>query len=60
MDLFMTNNQLIVQILNSLRNEYKFQMLLLEKLIRYQENLLTIDELTEELSLRYERLSMQK
>jgi hypothetical protein len=56
----MTNNQLIVQILNSLRNEYKFQMLLLEKLIRYQENLLTIDELTEELSLRYERLSMQK
>jgi hypothetical protein len=56
---FMTDDQFMVQILNSLIDEYKLLMLLLEKRIRRKENPLTIDELKEELSLRYERLSMK-
>jgi hypothetical protein len=53
---FMTDDQLMVQVLNSLTNGYELQMLLLEKRIGNKENPLTIDELKEELSLRYERL----
>jgi hypothetical protein len=49
----MTDDQFIVQVLNILKNDYKRQMLLLEKRIGSKENPLTIDELKEELSLRY-------
>jgi hypothetical protein len=59
MGLFMTNYQFMLQILNILTNEYKLQMLLLEKWIGSKENPLTIDELKEELSVRYERISMK-
>jgi hypothetical protein len=59
MGLFMTDDQFMVQVLNSLTNEYKLQMLLLEKRIGRKENPLTIDELKEELRLRYERLFMK-
>jgi antitoxin component HigA of HigAB toxin-antitoxin module len=44
----------MVQVLNSLMNDYKLQILLLEKRIGSKENPLNIDELKEELSLRCE------
>jgi ABC-type ATPase with predicted acetyltransferase domain len=56
---FMTDDQFMIQVLNTLINDYKIQMLLLEKRIESKENPLTIDELKEELSLRYERLLMK-
>jgi hypothetical protein len=56
---FMTDDQFMVQVLNSLTNGYELQMLLLEKRIGSKENPLTIDELKKELSLRYERLVMK-
>jgi hypothetical protein len=56
---FMTDDQFMIQVLNSLTNDYELQMLLLEKRIGSKENPLTIDELKEELSLRYERLLMK-
>jgi hypothetical protein len=52
---FMTDDQFMIQVLNSLTNDYDLQMLLLGKRIGSKENLLIIDELKEELSLRYER-----
>jgi hypothetical protein len=59
MGLFLTDDQFMVQVLNSLTNDYELQILLLEKWIGSKENLLTIDEAKEELSLRYERLLMK-
>jgi antitoxin component HigA of HigAB toxin-antitoxin module len=56
---FMTDDQFMVQVLNSLMNDYELQMLLLEKWIGSKENQLNIDELKEELSLKYERLLMK-
>jgi hypothetical protein len=56
---FTTDNQFMVQVLNSLTNDYKLQMLLLEKRIGSKEKPLFIDELKGELSLRYERLLMK-
>jgi hypothetical protein len=56
---FMTDDQFMVQVLNSLMNYYELQMLLLEKRIGSKENPSTIDESKEELSLRYERLLMK-
>jgi hypothetical protein len=40
---FMTDDQFMVQVLNSLTNEYELQMLLLEKRIGSKENSLAID-----------------
>jgi hypothetical protein len=56
---YMTDDQIVTQVLNGLTNDYELQMLLLEKRIGSKENPLTIDELKEELSLRYERLLMK-
>ena len=53
----MTDDQFIVQVLNSLTSDYKLQMLLLEKQIGNKDNPLSIEELKEELNLRFERLS---
>jgi gag-polypeptide of LTR copia-type len=52
----MTDDQFMVQILNSLTGYYELQMLLLEKHIGNKENPLTIERLKEELNLRFERL----
>jgi hypothetical protein len=49
----MIDDQFMVQVLNSLMNDYKLQMLFLEKRIESKENPLTFDELKEESSLRY-------
>jgi hypothetical protein len=59
MDLFMTDDQFMDEVLNSLTNDYKLQMLLMKEQIGSKENPLTIDELKEELSLRYERILMK-
>jgi hypothetical protein len=56
---FMTDDQFMVQVLNSLMNDFELQMLLLEKRIGSKENPLSTDVLKEELSLRYERLLMK-
>jgi hypothetical protein len=56
---FMIGDQFMVQVLNSLTSDYELQMLLLEKRTGSKENPLNIDELKEELSLRYERLLMK-
>jgi gag-polypeptide of LTR copia-type len=53
----MTDEQSMIQILNSLTEEYELQMLLLEKRIVDVNNPLTIEELKEELTLRFERLT---
>ena len=47
----MTDDQFIVQVLNSLTSDYELQMLLLEKQIGNKENPLSIEELKEELNL---------
>jgi gag-polypeptide of LTR copia-type len=53
----MTDKQFMIQILNSLTEEYELQMLLLEKRIVDVNNPLTIEKLKEELTLRFERLT---
>jgi hypothetical protein len=42
---FMTGDQFMIQLLNSLTNDYKLQILLLKKRIGSKENPLSIDEL---------------
>jgi hypothetical protein len=54
----MTDSQFMVQMLDSLTNDYESQMILMEKRIGNKQNPLTIDEIREELSLRYDRLSL--
>jgi hypothetical protein len=51
---FMTDDKFMVLILIRLTKSYELQMLLLEKRIGSKEKWLTIDELKEELSQRYE------
>ena len=53
----MTDEQFLIQVLNSLTNDYELQMILMEKRIGDKMNPLSIDELNEDLKLRYERLS---
>jgi hypothetical protein len=53
----MTDEQFMIQILKNLTKEYKLQMLLLEKRIVDANNPLTIEELKEELTLRFEVLT---
>ena len=56
----MTDDQFMIQVLNSLTGDYELQILLLEKRIGNIENPLSIEELKEELSLRFERLSTKQ
>jgi hypothetical protein len=53
----MTDDQFMVQVLNSLTGDYVLRMLLLEKRIGNKVNPLTIEDFKEELNLRFERLS---
>jgi gag-polypeptide of LTR copia-type len=57
MDSVMTDDQFIVQVLNSLTSDYELQMLLLKKQIGNKDNPLSIEDLKEELHLRFKRLS---
>jgi hypothetical protein len=53
----MTDEQFLIQVLNSLTGDYELQMTLMEKRIGNKKNPFTIDELKEDFNLRYERLS---
>jgi Zinc knuckle len=53
----MTDEQFLIQVLNSLTGDYKLQMTLMERHIGIKENLLSIDELEKDLNMRYKRLS---
>jgi gag-polypeptide of LTR copia-type len=53
----MTDEQFLIQVLNSLSGDYELQMTLTEKRVGNKDNLLSIDELKEDLNVRYERLS---
>ena len=55
----MTDDQFMIHILNNLTSDYELQMVLLEKRIGNKSNPLEVDELREELNLRYERLCNQ-
>jgi N-dimethylarginine dimethylaminohydrolase len=57
MESSMTDEQFIIQILNSLTEEYELQIRLLEKRIVDMNTPLTIQELKEELTLRFERMT---
>ena len=52
-----TEDQFMIQVSNSLTSDYELQVLILEKHIGNKESPLTIEELKEELNLRFERLS---
>jgi Zinc knuckle len=53
----MADEQFLIRVLNTLTGDYELQMMLMEKHIRNKENPLFIDELKEDLNLRYEKLS---
>jgi gag-polypeptide of LTR copia-type/Zinc knuckle len=55
----MTDDQFLIHVLNNLTTDYELQMVLLEKRIGDKSNPLEVDELREELNLRYERLCNQ-
>jgi gag-polypeptide of LTR copia-type len=50
----MTDDQFIVQVLNSLTSDYELQMLLLEEQVGNKDNPLSIEDLKEELNLQFE------
>jgi hypothetical protein len=58
MESHMTNSQFMVQVINSLTNDYELQKLLMENRIGNKESPLSINEIQVELSLRCERLSL--
>jgi hypothetical protein len=53
----MKDDQFMIQLLNSLTSEYELQTLLLEKSIGNKDNPLSVEELKEELKLRFQRYS---
>jgi uncharacterized membrane protein len=53
----MTDSQFMVQVLHNLTNNYELQTVLMEKSIENKENLLSINEIQETQSLKYERMS---
>jgi hypothetical protein len=56
----MTDDQVMIQVLNTLTGDYALQMLLLEKRIGSYESQLSIEELKEELNSQFERLSTKQ
>jgi hypothetical protein len=56
----MTNDNFMIQVLNSLTAENGFQMLLLEKRIGHKEKPFSVEDLKEELNLRFARLSSKR
>jgi hypothetical protein len=56
----MTDDQFIVQVLNSLTSDKELQMLLMEKQIGSKDNPFSIEDLTEELNLQFEDFPRDK
>ena len=55
-----TENQLLIHILNNLTSDYEMQVLLMEKRVGDKTNPLTLEELRDELNLKYERMNRKK
>jgi hypothetical protein len=56
----MTDDQFIVQVLNSLTSDKELQMLLMEKQIGSKDNPFSIEDSTEELNLQFEDFPRDK
>ena len=56
----MSDDQFLIHILNNLTGDYELQVALLEKRIGNTSNPLTVDELREELNLKFERMNAKK
>jgi hypothetical protein len=52
-----TDNQFILHILNNITDNYDLQLAMMEKRITDESNPLTIDEIRDDLNLRFERLT---
>jgi hypothetical protein len=55
----MSENQLMIHILNNLTSDYELQLAMMERGVGDIEKPLTLEEIRGELSLRYERLNMK-
>ena len=56
----MTDDQFIMHILNNLDREYEYQVNLMERRVGAATETLTVEEMRDELCLRFERMSKQK
>jgi hypothetical protein len=59
MGLSISENQFIIHILNNLTSDYELQLALMERRVGDDEKPLTIEEIREELSLRFETMNMK-
>jgi hypothetical protein len=56
---FITDNQFMIHILNSLTSDYDLQLSLMHKRVGGADKPLTVEEVRGELNLRFERLNMK-
>jgi Reverse transcriptase (RNA-dependent DNA polymerase)/gag-polypeptide of LTR copia-type/Zinc knuckle len=54
-----SNNQFIIHILNNMTDDYELQLAMMEKRLNDKINLLTVDEIRDDLNLRFERLNIK-
>ena len=54
-----TDNQFMIHILNNMTSDYDLQLAMMEKRINGTLNPLTVDEIRDDLNLRFERLNMK-
>jgi hypothetical protein len=52
-----SDNQFILHILNNMTKDYNLQLAMMEKRVTDKSNPLTIDEIRDNLNLRFERLN---
>ena len=52
-----SDNQFILHILNNMTADYHLQLAMMEKRLNYKSNLLTVDEIRDDLNLSFERLN---
>jgi hypothetical protein len=55
-----SDNQFILHILNNMTEDYDLQVAMMEKRVTDKSNPLTIDEIRDDLNLRFERLNENK
>jgi hypothetical protein len=59
MGLSVTDHQFMIHVLKNITSDYELQLVLLENRIVNEKNMLEVNEIREELNLRFERLSIQ-
>jgi hypothetical protein len=52
-----SDNQFILHILNNMTDDYDLQLTMMEKRVTHKSNPLTIDEIRDNLNLRFKRLN---